>query len=110
VISRVPPEIFEGMNLKKYWVAATQIFFWAGAHFFLIYLRNPAFSQLATLKKFRLNSTLLFQGNKSTNLFKTKNRVQNKRVTVAYWTKSFAMTIILHFLFSGMEKLCMILT
>ena len=42
---------FLGHELEKYRVGTTQIFFW-------FTLWNPAFSQVATLKKFMLDSTL----------------------------------------------------
>ena len=63
---------------KKYRAGTTLIFGGQVPNFFLIHLINSAFSQVATLKKFRLNSTLFFQVGKSTHLFKTKNRVQIK--------------------------------
>ena len=52
------------MNLKKYLRYETQVF--------------SQVASVATLKKFRLNSTLYFQGGTRTHFFETKNRVQIK--------------------------------
>ena len=60
-------------TLKSDFDGATHLRF-----FFYFTWWNPAFSLVATLKKFRLNSTLFFQGCKSSHLFKTKNRVHIK--------------------------------
>ena len=79
------------MNLKKYRVATTQIFFTAGNHFFfLIYLMKPSFFLGCRPEKIQVEFYPIFSGWQGTHLFKTKNRFQIKgAIKVSKWIVSF---------------------
>ena len=97
MILRVPPEIFLGMNSKKYRVATTQTFFSAKTPIFSdlsyeiqLFLRLPAWK----------NSTLFLRLAKSMHIFKTKIgcRLKGRLIihTMVIFANAFTLTFLIN--------------
>ena len=88
-----------------FWIAVFDIHsnFFLGRHpfFFLFTLWNPAFSQVATLKKCRLNSILIFFRVAKESIFWKIDWVQIKGAVVSIWT---LMTIKIFQFWSMLQK------